>query len=61
MFTDPMTTVTFSTNLAAADDIVAAIDTVLADYRTVLDTPEHIVLLSAVKYAMKNAADEARS
>lgn len=56
-----MTTVTFSTNLAAADDIVAAIDTVLADYRTVLDTPEHIVLLSAVKYAMKNAADEARS
>lgn len=53
--------VTFSTNLTAADDIVSALDTVLADFRNVLDPPEHIVLLSAVKHAMKNAADEARS
>lgn len=52
--------VTFSTNLAAADDIVSALDKVLADYRGALDPPEHIVLLSAVKCAMKNAADEAR-
>lgn len=52
--------VTFTTNLSAADEIVAALDSVLADYRNILDPPEHIVLLSAVKHAMKNAADEVR-
>lgn len=54
-----ITTVTFETNLAAADEIVEALTTVLAEHNE-LDPPDHIVLLSALRSALRNAAEDAR-
>lgn len=52
--------VTFTTNLPCADQLVAALDLVLAPHTHQLDPPDHMVLLSALRSSLANAANDAR-